>query len=110
MSELEQIFIGLKEEIDGLNFSETIRQSRTKIGLMQYRAAEHLKMTIGRLKNLETGYFRIMPSASEIRDLCNFYGLPQEEMILRAEAHVAERTKQKRTFHGRSNLQVLQKC
>ena len=102
MNKFDEILYELKQELDGLSFSETIREARDRIGLMQYRAAEHLKMSIGRLKNLETGYYRDMPTAVEIRDICDFYSLPREIMIQKAEKHIAERSREKkvRTIHG----------
>lgn len=104
MSQLKQIFSNLKENIDELNFSETIRNARDCVGLMQYRAAEHLRMTIGRLKNLETGYFRVMPTASEIRNLCDFYGLPHDQMISKAEEYVSERKRKVRGVYEKSTV------
>lgn len=107
MNKLQQIITDLRKELDDLTFSETIREARDRIGLMQYRTAEHLHMTLGRLKNLETGYFRVMPSASEIRNICEFFELPHDKMIKKAETHIAERRREKkiRTIHGRSTLQ-----
>lgn len=102
MNKLHQIITDLRDELDEMTFSETIREARDRIGLVQYRTAEHLRMSLGRLKNLETGYFRMMPSASEIRDICEFYQIPQDKMIKKAEQHVAERARNKkiRTLHG----------
>ena len=102
MNKFEDIITQLKDELDTMIFSETIREARDRIGLMQYRTAEHLKISLSRLKNLETGYFRVMPSATEIRDICEFYELPTELMIQKAEQHIAERAREKkiRTIHG----------
>ena len=102
MSKFEEILLELNEDLEKFTFSQTMREARDRIGLLQYRTAEHLKMTIGRLKNLETGYFRNMPTSSEIRDICDFYQLPKQEMIGKAERHISERSREKkiRTIHG----------
>lgn len=96
MNKFDLILSEFTEELGKFTFSEALREARDRVGLMQYRVAEHLKMSLGRLKNLETGYFRVMPSASEIRDICEFYQLPREEMIRKAELHVARRERDKK--------------
>jgi len=88
MNRLDRIITELKDEMDDLSFSEIIRQARDRIGLVQYRAAEHLHIPLARLKNLEIGYFRVMPSEEEIRNLCEFYNLPTEKMKEKAAEHV----------------------
>ena len=105
MNKFDKILEELKRELDGLSFSEAIREGRDRLGLMQYRLAEHLKMSQGRLKNLETGYFRVMPSPSEIRDISEFYNFPIQKMIKKAEKHVDLRNKKKkiRPLHGGFN-------
>jgi len=102
MKKLDEMMEELRDRLPDMSFSQIVREARDSLGLMQYRTAEHLCMGLGRLKNLETGYFRVMPSAAEIRDICEFFGLPQDLMITKAEEHVAARAKDRkvRTSNG----------
>lgn len=84
----------IPQGIEEKHFCEILRTSREKIGLMQYKAAEHMEMNVTRLKALETGYFRVMPAADELRNICEFYGLPYEVMLKKAETHVATRLRE----------------
>lgn len=91
MIKLIELLQELPEEISDMNFPEVLRNSRDKLGLMQYKVAEHLGIQTGRLKNLETGYFRSIPAAKEIEDISEFYGLPLDEMKEKAERYVYEK-------------------
>ena len=101
MHKFDQIINELKLEMHNMTFSETIREARDRLGLIQYRAAQHMKMPKARLKNLETGYFRDMLSSSEIWDICDFYDLPKDKMTRKAQQHIEKRTRDKkiRTIH-----------
>ena len=101
MNKFDQIINELKIEMYEFTFSRTLREARDRIGLLQYRAAQHLRMPVARLKNLETGYFRDMPTAMEIREICDFYGLPRDKMARKAEQHIAKHGVEKkiRTVH-----------
>jgi len=87
MNRIEEIITELKAELKDMDFSEVIRTARDRIGLVQYRAAEHLNMPIARLKNLEIGYFRVKPSTEELRNICDFYNLPFALMDEKATKH-----------------------
>jgi len=90
MNKIEQIITELKDEMGEMSFSEILREARDRIGLVQYRAAEHLGMTMARLKNLEIGYFRVMPSAEEMEAICSFYELPRDDMYDKAKSYCNE--------------------
>jgi len=81
----------IKKNIENLSFSEILRQSRDKIGLIQYRTAQFLGFGINRLKNLETGHFRAMPGWEEIESICKFFELPKDIMTRKAEEHIKSR-------------------
>lgn len=91
MTKLIELVEEIPQVVEEMTFSEVLRNARDKVGLLQYRVAEHLRMNIGRLKNLETGYFRGMPQSDEIRNICEFYGLDVSDMIEKAEKQLADR-------------------
>lgn len=91
MNKLTDLVEEISQDISSMTFSEVIRNARDKVGLRQYKVAEHIRMTPSRLKNLESGYFRGIPQADEIRSLCSFYSLDYEEMLEKAEQQVAAR-------------------
>ena len=101
MKRFEQILNELKLEMHDMTFSETVREARDRLGLLQYRAAQHMKMPMPRLKNLETGYFRDMPTTAEINEICDFYELPRDKMVRKAQQHILKHVKRKkiRTIH-----------
>jgi predicted transcriptional regulator len=74
-----------------LSFPDLIRKSRDILGIKQYRAAEFVKVSQQRLKNLETGYFRDMPTILELKALAEFYCLPYDLLVQKAKKHVQER-------------------
>lgn len=103
MNKINLILEELKIKMDDMEFGEVILEARERIGMRQYRAAEMMGMTIGRLKRLETGFFKAMPSATEIREICELFGLPKDKMIEKAELHCArlnKPTKADRYFNG----------
>lgn len=75
-------------------FCGLIRETRDALGLRQYKVAEMIRMPIQRLKNLETGYFRVMPQDDEINRLSAFYELPESILKKKAEEHVRSRKNQ----------------
>lgn len=91
MNRLDEILIEMLVEAPSMSFSEIIRETRDKLGLKQYVAAEHLKIPMARLKNLETGYFRDMPKANEVKELSDLYKVPFDLLTAKAEKHVRKR-------------------
>ena len=61
------------ENLESKDFSEMIRELRNAIGLKLYKAAELIGIAPARLKNLETGYFRIMPKEIELNVITQLY-------------------------------------
>ena len=91
MIELTQLLKSLDQEVESMSFSETIRHARDTLGLRQYKVAIHLGISPGRLKNLETGYFRVMPRDEEIGKLSAYYHLSRGMLEEKAEKHVRAR-------------------
>lgn len=101
MNRLDEILLEMRIEAPNLSFSQILRHTREKLGLRQYSAAEHLRMTMARLKNLETGYFRDMPKLGEVKEISDLYKVPFDMLIEKAEKHVKERKKSiKRGLHN----------
>lgn len=90
---LEDALKPVKEALDELDFANTIRECRECLGLKQYRAAEYIGVNCARLKNLETGYFRDMPSPAEIQAFARLYDLNPNMLEKKAEEHCRDRTK-----------------
>ena len=63
------------ENLESKDFSEMIRELRNAIGLKLYKAAELIGIAPARLKNLETGYFRIMPKEIELNVIAQLYDI-----------------------------------
>ena len=72
------LFQKLHDATQQLEFSAMLRVYREHLGLMQYRAAEHMGMTLNRLRNLETGAFRDMPKDHEIDAIAKVYGIDKK--------------------------------
>lgn len=110
MKALALILKEIRSEMDSMTFSQLIRETRDRLGLMQYRCAEFMNMHLNRLKNLETGYFRNMPSAMEIESLSRFYEIPLDILKAKAEKHVEERKRKKkiRVLDGERSMQKVQ--
>lgn len=83
----------VKEALEELDFAQIIRECRTAIGIKQYRAAEFVGVAGGRLKNLETGYFRDMPTSQEIHAFARLYDLSPNLLEKKAEEHCRARTR-----------------
>jgi len=91
MRVFQDIMKKLHLEMETMEFPQILRQSRDRIGLMQYRAAEFLGMRLNRLKNLETGYFRQMPREEELNAISEFYEIPLPLLTEKAEAYTQYR-------------------
>lgn len=83
-------------KMEEMTFNEIVRSSRFTIGLKQLKAAEFSGINVNRLKNLETGYFREMPSKEEILAISFLYGIPAEMLNIKALEHVIRRQKIKK--------------
>ena len=87
------IMDGIRAEMYLLPFHEILRQSRDRLGLLQYRTAEFLGMRINRLKNLESGFFRAMPLEEEFEAIAEFFELPRGLLEDKAAIHIRSRRK-----------------
>ncbi len=88
---LEKELEKVHKEIDTLSFSDLIRRSRDAVGMMQYRAGEFAGVSQGTIKNLETGYFRQMPTRSQLLALGALWGIEFSVLEKKAKEHVAAR-------------------
>ena len=98
---LEDALGPIHEKQEEADFATLIRDSRDAIGMKQYRAAEFIGIPCGRLKNLETGYFRDMPTQDEIMAISRLYDLKPNMLESKAKSHCEERSVRKkiRVFH-----------
>lgn len=97
METLAELTQNLESETKEKDFSETLAHARDRLGLMQYRVADFVGINVNRFKNLETGYFRAMPSDQELKAISDFYKLDCQELKRKAEKHVqAQEKTQKR--------------
>ena len=91
-------------DIDKLDFVELIRNCRLAIGLQQFRAAEHIRATANRLKNLENGNFHDMPKEYELLGLSRLYDIKLSVLEDKAIEYVKKKNKdkpiRKKTFSG----------
>ncbi len=88
---LEKALKEAHKQIAELNFSDLIRKSRDILGLKQYRAAEFAGISQQRIKNLETGYFRDMPTHPELQALGALFDIKYSVLEEKAHEHVQER-------------------
>lgn len=100
----------IQEKQTEVDFASLIRDSRDALGLKQYRAAEFVGISCGRLKNLETGYFRYMPTLNELIGIARLYDLKQNLLEQKAREHCEERSMRKkiRTYNDDGEMQRLQ--
>ena len=89
---LEEALLPVKDSMEKYDFAQLIRECRTAIGIKQYRAAEFVGVAGTRLKNLETGYFRDMPTHEEIEAFARLYDLNPILLEKKAEEHCRART------------------
>ena len=91
MEVFNEIMKGIRSEMEELSFPEILRQSRGRMGIMQYRTAEFLGMRINRLKNLETGFFRAMPLDEEFDAISKFFEISRIFLEDKAASHIKTR-------------------
>lgn len=103
----------IHNDTQDMPFNDLIREHRDRLGLMQYRAAEHLGMKLNRLRNLETGYFRDMPRDAELDALAMVYEIERKVLEKKAIEHVQKHTvnKKVRILDGKPTPMLhLRKC
>lgn len=93
---LEEAIQPAYENIESKDFSEMIRELRNAIGLKLYKAAELIGIAPSRLKNLETGYFRIMPKEIELNVIAQLYDIEVGTVKFKAQEHVKKRLRAKK--------------
>lgn len=91
---LEDAINPLMGDVKEKYFGEVIRDARDALGMKLYRAAEFVGITPARLKNLETNYFRVMPSEGELIALSKLYDLSYNTLYSKAKERVE--------YHGRA--------
>ena len=96
MKYFQEIVDEVKEEMKDASFSDYVREARDRIGLKQYRAAEFCGITLGRLRNLESGYFRSMPTDTELRKFADVYDMEYERLYEKAEEYVEKRKRDRK--------------
>lgn len=98
---LEEAIQPIYQDLNSKDFSSLLRDARDAIGLKLYRAAEFIGVAPARLKNLETGYFRVMPTEAELNAIAHLYDIKVSTVKLKAQAHVKlrERSKKIRTMN-----------
>ena len=79
------------KQCENASFSELIRTAREALGIKQCRAAEFIGVSQQRLGNLETGYYRDLPSPNELKGLSQVYNLNFDLLAEKAKQHVCER-------------------
>lgn len=84
------------ENLESKDFSEMIRELRNAIGLKLYKAAEFIGIAPSRLKNLETGYFRMMPTEIELSIISQLYNIEVEIVRSKAQEYVEQRSRAKK--------------
>lgn len=93
---LEEALLPVMKTLDQKDFATLLHDVRNAIGLKRYRAAEFIGVAPARLKNLETGYFRVMPSDAELLALARLYSLEFNILHQKAELYVKAREKTKK--------------
>lgn len=93
---LEEAMKPVYKAVDKLDFAELIRSAREAVGLKGYKAAEFMGISPARLKNLETGYFRVMPTEAELNAIAQLYDLKLSTIKVKAKEHVNERERAKK--------------
>lgn len=93
---LQEAIAPVYASLERFEFGEMLRVSREAIGLKQFKASEFLGIAPARLKNLETGYFRSMPSEAELQAIARLYDIQYGIVHEKAAAHVADHTKAKK--------------
>ena len=106
---LETALAPVLKKVEHLSFADFLKEAREAIGLKQYRAAEFAGICSGRLKNLETGYFRDMPTVDELNALAALYDVQVGILYEKAKEHVQQRRKERkvRTIQDSRYMQRL---
>lgn len=92
----ERALSEVRANSEELSFSDLIRKSRDALGIKQYRAAEFIGISQQRLQNLETGYYRDLPSDNELTGLSKVYNIDIQLLGDKAKQHVCERILQRK--------------
>jgi transcriptional regulator with XRE-family HTH domain len=95
LSVIEEALEPIVSKLDELSLPDFLREAREAVGLKQYRAAEFIGIYTSRLKNLETGYFRLMPTVDELKGISTLYDVPLETLYEKAKEHVLGRKRKK---------------
>lgn len=90
MQTIHSVLANLTYETRGKSFSDTLRHARDRLGMMQYRAADFTGININRFKNLETAYFRSVPTDEELKKLADFYGMNYDDLREKAERQIKD--------------------
>lgn len=77
------------ENIDS-TFSKLVLACRDALGMKQYRCGEFLGVVQQRIGLLEQGFFRDMPSDSELERLHLLFGIDENILEEKAHQHVKE--------------------
>ena|SRR6185436_16281984 len=96
LSVLEEAIQPIYDELNNKDFSSFLREARDAIGLKLYRAAEFIGVAPARLKNLETGYFRVMPTEAELNAIAQLYDVKVTAVKAKAQQHVKQRERSKK--------------
>lgn len=94
---LEDAIDPVKKMMNHCDFPSLIKELREAIGLKQYRAAEFIGVTHNRLKNLESGHFREMPSTFEIAAISRLYDVEEKELVTKAESFCDQRSSRRKS-------------
>lgn len=111
MKYFDKIMSTIKKDADEMPFHDLIRESRDRLGLKQYRAAEHCGMTLGRLRNLESGYYRKLPTKEELEAISEMYEIDINLLNVKAVAHVEQRQRDRKVRvirDGTSSMPTMQ--
>lgn len=96
MKHFDKILDQAKHDTKKESFSGIIRECRDRIGIKQYRMAEFLGITLNRLRNLESGYYRAMPKDEEIKAFADILEFDYEILRERAQEHVEKRRRDRK--------------
>ena len=88
---IEEAMQLVHDKIDHLNFPDLMFLCREAIGMKQYKASEFLKISLARVKNLETGNFRDMPPPYQVKAFALLYGIEYKVLVHKAKKYVESR-------------------
>ena len=84
---LETKLAEIKAEMETIMFADFLRRSREVLRMKQYSLAEIVGISSARLKHLETGHFRKMPTTYEIKALADTFGVSFDVLKQKALEH-----------------------